>query len=122
MRVVGLAQLEVEMPGLAMTMVKHCFDKMGIFSIEAKRTYYSRTWKSKLSEANTIINILCWIEEKTNIISLRLCSIEAKSNRLNLCKIDQKRTGLVQNGAGSKRKRCVLLKLQIQSNQSELSL
>ncbi len=110
------------MPGLAMATVKHCFDKMGIFSIEAKRNYLLQNLeRSKLSEANTIINILCWIEEKTNII--RLCSIEAKSNRLNnLCKIEQKSTGLVQNGAGSKRKRCGFLQLQIQSNQSEQSL
>jgi hypothetical protein len=73
MRVVGLVQLEVEMPGLAMATVKHCFDKMGIFSIEAKQTYLLQNLeRSKLSEANTIINILCLIEEKTNIISKAL--------------------------------------------------
>ncbi len=38
---------------------------------------YSRTWKDR-SEANTIITVVCQIAEKTNIISLRLCSIKAK--------------------------------------------
>jgi hypothetical protein len=80
MRVVGLVQLEVEMPGLAMATVKHYLDKMGIFSIEAKQTYLLQNLeRSKLSQANTIINIVCWIEEKTNIISLRLCSIEEQT-------------------------------------------
>ncbi len=54
------------------------------FSTEAKRTHLFQTWK-KRSEANTIIKILCRIEEITNIISLRPFSIEAK--RTDLLKI-----------------------------------
>jgi hypothetical protein len=70
MRVVGLVQLKVEMLGLAMATVKHCFDKI---SFEVKQTYLLQNLeRSKLSEANTIINILCWIKEKTNIISKAL--------------------------------------------------
>ncbi len=42
---------------------------IGVFSISKRnKPNYSRTWKD-LSEANTIINILCRIEEITNIIS-----------------------------------------------------
>jgi hypothetical protein len=36
-----------------------------------------------------------------------------------LCKIEQKRTGLVQNFAGSKRKQCGLVQLHIRSKQRE---
>ncbi len=58
---------------------------IGVFSgSKRNEPTYSRTWKDR-SEANTIIIIVCRIEEKTNIISLRSCSIEAK--RTNLIKI-----------------------------------
>ena len=41
----------------------------GVFSIpKRKEPSYSKTWTDR-SEANTIINILCRIEEITNIIS-----------------------------------------------------
>ncbi len=58
---------------------------IGVFSVsKRKEPTYSRTWRDR-SKANTITNILCRIEEKTNRISLRLCSIEAK--RRDLIKI-----------------------------------
>ncbi len=57
----------------------------GVFSVPKRNEpTYSKTWKER-SEANTIINILCRIEEITNIISLRPFSMEAK--RTDLLKI-----------------------------------
>jgi hypothetical protein len=93
---------------------------IGVFSVPKRNEpSYSKT-RTDQSEANTIINILCRIEEKPNKISLRPYS---KTNRLikNLCKIEKKHTGLVRNFAGSKRKRRGLVQLQTQSKQSEPS-
>jgi hypothetical protein len=54
---------------------------IGVFSVsKRKEPTYSRTWKGR-SEANTIIIILCRIEEITNIISLEFA--ESKRKRTN---------------------------------------
>ncbi len=58
---------------------------IGVFSVlKRNEPTYSRSWKDG-SEVNTIITIICRIEEITNIIRPRPCSIEAK--RTDLVKI-----------------------------------
>ncbi len=64
----------------------------GAFSVSKRnKPTYSRTWKDR-SDGKTIINILCRIEEKMNIIMLRPYIIEAK------------RTDLIKIYAGSNKK------------------